>query len=209
LFNVITGYLAPTAGKIVFNDHDITRMEPHKIAKLGIGRTFQASSLFMKTTVFDNVFTGFHLRYKGGAWNAFLNTLALGKEEDVIRQKVIEILDFLELTPHKDKLAQELSSGYRKALAIGVALAVNPKLLLLDEPATTLSPDKVEMIMKLIMKVRLTGTTIIMIEHNMKAIMDYCDRIAVLAYGKKIAEGLPQEIRENKKVIESYLGAMG
>ena len=100
----------------------------------------------------------------------------------------------------------ELSSGYLRLLAIGIALATNPKLILLDEPVTTLSPDKVEMVMELITRVRHLGTTVMVIEHNMKAIMDYCDRIIVLAYGKKIAEGLPQEVRENRGVIESYLG---
>jgi branched-chain amino acid transport system ATP-binding protein len=133
---------------------------------------------------------------------------AARKEDKTARQKVMEMLDFLELTEHKDKLTEELSSGFKRAVAIGIALVSSPKLLLLDEPVTTLSPDRVERIMKLLMKLRETGTTIVMIEHNMKAIMDYCDRIAVLAFGKNIAVGSAQQIRGNKEVIEAYLGEM-
>jgi len=118
----------------------------------------------------------------------------------------MEMLEFTGLMPHKDKLAGELSSGYQKVLALSIALATDPKLLLLDEPVTTLSPDKVEMVMGLTTKVRDTGITVVVIEHNMKAIMDFCDRIIVLAYGKKLAEGLPQQIKEDKEVIEAYLG---
>jgi branched-chain amino acid transport system ATP-binding protein len=121
----------------------------------------------------------------------------------------MEILNFTGLASQKDKLAKNLSSGNQKLLAISIAFATNPKLLLLDEPVTTLSPQMVKRVMELVAKVRRAGTTVIIIEHNMKAIMDYCDRIVVLAYGKKIAEGLPQEIRENKEVIEAYLGVMG
>ena len=209
LFNVINGFYAPTTGKVVFEGKDITGLRPDQIAQRGIGRSFQASTLFMKSTVFNNVFTAFHMSHKQQAWKALLNTPSVREEERIIRQKAMEILDFMGLASQKDKLAAELSSGYQKALAISIAFATNPKLLLLDEAVTTLSPDKVEMIMKLVTKVRGAGTTVVVIEHNMKAIMDYCDRIVVLAYGRKIAEGLPQEIRENKEVVEAYLGAMG
>jgi len=208
LYNVVTGYLTPQTGRVVFDGRDITRWESHKLAKIGIGRTFQLSSLFAKTTVFDCIFTAFHRRYKAGWWPTLLNTPAAREEESIMRQEIMEIVDFLELTEHKDKLAEELSSGYKRSLAIGIALAASPRLLLLDEPVTTLSPDRVERIMALLMKVRQAGTTIVIIEHDMKAIMDYCDRIAVLAFGKKIAEGSAQEIRENRGVIEAYLGEM-
>jgi branched-chain amino acid transport system ATP-binding protein len=121
----------------------------------------------------------------------------------------MEILGFVGLASQKDKIAENLSSGWQKTLAIAIALTTNAELLLLDEPVTTLSPDRVEIIMKLVSKIRDTGTTVLIIEHNMKAIMDYCDRIIVLAYGKRIAEGLPSQIRINKEVIESYLGEIG
>lgn len=208
LFNVITGYLEPASGNVIFDGRDITRMNPHDIAKVGIGRTFQLSTLFAKTTVFDCLLTAFHRLYQAPWWKVLLDTPAAREEDKTARQKVMEILDFLELTEHKDKLTEELSSGFKRALAIGIALVSEPRLLLLDEPVTTLSPDRVERIMELLMKVREIGTTIVIIEHNMKAIMAYCDRIAVLAFGKKIAEGSAQEIRDNKEVIEAYLGEM-
>ena len=208
LFNVVTGYLEPVNGKVIFDGRDITRMKPHNIAKVGIGRTFQLSSLFPKTTVSNCLLTACHRHYKTPWWKTLLNMPAICKEDETARQKVREILDFLELTVHEDKLAEGLSSAFKRALAIGIALGSEPRLLLLDEPITTLSPDRVEKIMELMMKVRQAGTTIVIIEHNMKAIMDYCDRIAVLAFGRKIAEGSAQQIRNNKEVIESYLGEM-
>jgi branched-chain amino acid transport system ATP-binding protein len=121
---------------------------------------------------------------------------------------VEEIIDFLGLTPHKHKAADELSSGFRRTLAVGVAIAAQPRLLLLDEPVTTMSADRVEMIMQLVRKLRDSGTTVAIIEHNMKAIMDHCDRIAVLAFGQKLAEGRPDEVKDNKEVVEAYLGEM-
>ncbi len=129
--------------------------------------------------------------------------------EREIEEKAIELMAFTGLSPHKDKLAGELSSGFQKALAISIGYTTNPKLLLLDEPVTTLSEDRVEMVMELILKLRDAGTTIVVIEHNFKAIATYCDRIVALGYGTKIAEGTAQEIRENKTVVESYLGEMG
>jgi branched-chain amino acid transport system ATP-binding protein len=141
-------------------------------------------------------------------WKSFLHTSSARKEEKILREKAMEILDFTGLASQKDKFAENLSSGYQKTLAISIALSTNPDLLLLDEPVTTLSPDRVEMIMDLVNKVRGSGTTVVVIEHNMKAIMDYCDRIVVMAYGRNIAEGLPNEIRDNRDVIEAYLGDM-
>ena len=208
LFNVISGFFPPMSGSVIFNGEDITGLRADQIARKGIGRTFQASTVFMQSTVFDNVYSAYYMHYKEPAWKAFLHTASVREEERVIKRKAMEILEFTGLASQKDKIAGNLSSGYKKVLAISITLATNPKLLLLDEPATMLSPDKVEMIMELITKVRSTGTTVVIIEHNMKAIMDYCARIVVLAYGGKIAEGSPQEIRENKEVIEAYLGVM-
>lgn len=208
LFNVITGFFPQTSGKVIFQGKDITGLRPDQIARKGIGRAFQDLALCLYSTAFENVFTAFHRSYKTGLWSAFLRTKSIREEERVFRQKTMDIIDFMGLLPHKDKLAANLSCGYQKALSISIAFATNPKLLLLDEPVTTLSPDQVEMIMELVIKVRNTGTAVVIIEHNMKAIMDYCDRIVVLAHGKKIAEGLPHEIRENKDVIEAYLGVM-
>lgn len=206
LFNVVTGYYRPTKGKVVFNGGDITGLSPNAIAKLGLVRTFQASDLFKTQTVMENMMVAHYLQTRTGVWSYAFNSRSSRETESNLCRRSVEILEFTGLIPYEDKLAGELSSGYQKALSISIAFATNPKLLLLDEPVTTLSPDKVEMVMELVTKVRDTGTTVIIIEHNMKAIMDYCDRIIVLAYGKKIAEGLPQEIAENKEVIEAYLG---
>jgi ABC-type branched-subunit amino acid transport system ATPase component len=126
--------------------------------------------------------------------------------EAELLQRAMELMEFTGLLPHKDKLARQLSSGFQKTLALTIALATNAKLLLLDEPVTTLSTDRVEMLMALVSEVRNRGTTVVIIEHNMKAIMDYCNRIVVLGFGKKIAEGLPEEIQENEDVVEAYLG---
>lgn len=209
LFNLITGFLKPTAGKIVFKDEEITGLRPDQIAKKSIGRSFQDLALCPQLSAFENIYSAHHTHYKTSLWRAFLHTKAVSSEEKKMKEKTEEIMKFMGLVPHQGKLAGTLSSGFQKALSISVAFALQPQLLLLDEPATTLSPDRVEMIMELVKKVRDSGTTVIIIEHNMKAIMDYCNRIAVIAYGRKLAEGSALEIQENKEVVESYLGAQG
>jgi branched-chain amino acid transport system ATP-binding protein len=203
---VIAGFFLPTSGKIIFDGEDITGLRADQIAKKGIARTFQQSTLFTQLTVFDNVFATFHMYYKEPRWKAFLHTPSVRREEEVARQRTMEVLKFAGLASQKDKLANTLSSGYQKMLSIAMAFALQPKLLLLDEPVTTLSPDKVEMVMNLVTEIRKAGATVIVVEHNMKAIMDYCDRIVVLAYGRQLAEGKPQEIQENRDVIEAYIG---
>jgi len=208
LFNLVTGFHKPTSGRVKFKGEDVTGLRPDQLARRGIVRTFQALTLFRQSTVFDNVFNAFHMHYKQPGWKAFLHTPSVSREEDTFKQRAMEILDVTGLTAQKDKLAGSLSSGYCKLLAIAISLATNPKLLLLDEPVTTLSPDKVEMVMEVVTRVRSAGTTVVTIEHNMKAIMDYCDRIVVLAHGRKIAEGLPREIAKNERVVEAYLGSM-
>ena len=207
LFHLISGFLKPSQGNILFRGKDITGMKAHKIAQMGIARTFQASTVFRPLTVFDNVYTALHMHYRTHIVKSFFHTRSSHNEDRSAIEKALEILEFMGLASQRLKIAGELSSGYQKALAIGIAFATHPKLLLLDEPITTLSANQIEIVMNLVTKVRNTGTTVIIIEHNMKVVMDYCDRIAVLAYGKKIAEGSAREIRENKDVVEAYLGA--
>jgi branched-chain amino acid transport system ATP-binding protein len=209
LFNIIAGSLPPTSGGVIFKGEEITGLRANQIARKGIGRTFQAATVFGEFTVFENVYTALHTSYRSSPWRSALGTRAVRKEEETLRQRAMELLEFTGLASQKDKLAASLSSGNHKLLAISNAFATNPKLLLLDEPVTTLSQQIVEKVMGLITNLRKAGTTVVIIEHNMKAIMNFCDRIAVLAYGIKIAEGLPHEIRENKQVIEAYLGVMG
>jgi len=206
LFNVISGFFPPTSGQVLFDGRDITGLKAHEIAHLGISRTFQASTLFMKLSVLDNVFTGYHMSYKTSIWKRLLRRPAALKEEEMLRQKAMEILGFMGLAPLKDELAANLPHGHQRILGVCLALATNPKLLLLDEPVTGMNPSETQNMIDLIRRIRDRGITIVIVEHDMKAVMNLCDRISVLSYGKKIAEGLPQEIRENKEVIEAYLG---
>jgi branched-chain amino acid transport system ATP-binding protein len=209
LFNVISGFFPHTSGKVIFDGRDITGLKAHEIARLGISRTFQASTLFMGIPVLDNVFTGYHMSYKTSIWKRLLRTSSAIKEEGLLRQRAIEILEFAGLASLKDELAANLPHGYQRILGICMALATNPKLLLLDEPATGMNAVEVQNIVGLIRQIRDRGVTIVVVEHDMKAVMNLCDRIVVLNYGRKIAEGLPEEIRENREVVEAYLGKEG
>lgn len=206
LFNVISGFLLPTSGEVIFKGEKVTGLEPAKLVRRGIVRTFQASKLFMESSVFDNVFTACHVNYKSSACWAFLHSFAVRKEEQELRQKVMEILEFMDLASVKDELAGNLPHGHQRVLGMCIALACNPKLLLLDEPITGMNPEETSTLVDLIRRIRDKGITIIIVEHDMRAVMSLCGRIIVLNYGKKIAEGLPQEIRTSKEVIECYLG---
>lgn len=206
LFNVISGFFPPTSGQVIFDDRDITGLKAHEIAHLGISRTFQASTLFMNLSVLDNVFTGYHLSYKTSMWRRLLRRPSALKEEEMLRQRAMEILGVMGLAPLKDELAANLPHGHQRILGVCLVLATNPKLLLLDEPVTGMNLSETQTMIDLIRQIRDRGITIVIVEHDMKAVMNLCDRISVLNYGKKIAEGLPQEIRENKEVIEAYLG---
>jgi len=206
LFNVISGFFPPTSGKVIFGGRDIVGLKAHEIAHLGISRTFQASTLFMRLSVLDNVFTGYHLSYKTSMWRRLLRRPSALKEEEMLRQRAMEILGVMGLASLKDELAANLPHGHQRVLGVCLALATNPKLLLLDEPVTGMNLSETQTMIDLIRQIRDRGITIVIVEHDMKAVMNLCDRISVLNYGKKIAEGLPQEIRENKEVIEAYLG---
>jgi len=209
LFNVISGFFPPTSGKVTFDSRDITGLKAHQIAHLGISRTFQASTLFMKISVLDNVFTGYHMSYKTSIWKRLLRMPSALNEEEMLRQRTMEILGFMGLESLKDELAANLPHGHQRILGVCMALATNPKLLLLDEPVTGMNPEETQTMIDLIRQIRDRGVTIVVVEHDMRAVMNLCDRILVLNYGRKIAEGLPEEIRDNKEVVEAYLGKEG
>jgi len=205
-FNVITGVYPPTLGSVLFMNQDITGLKTYKIAQFKIARNFQDSILFMKLSVLDNVVAGFHGNYKKAEWKSFMYIPSARKEERAAKRKALEILEFMGLASLKDELAANLPHGHQRILGICIALATNPKLLLLDEPATGMNPEETSNLIMLVKRIRDNGITIILVEHDMQAVMNLCNRIVVLNYGRKIAEGLPDEITKNEEVIEAYLG---
>lgn len=205
LFNLVTGVLRPTRGKVMFDGNDITNKKPHQVAELGIGRTFQLNPLFANFTVLQNVSASFHLHPRSSLLDIYFNTATYRNNEAYILEQSLEILKLVGLDQVKDELAKNLPHGYQKMLGIARALAVKPKLLLLDEPIAGMNPDEIDFTMTGIRKTRQQGTTIVVVEHNMR-IMDLCDRVVVINFGKKITEGLPKEVRENQEVIQAYFG---
>ena len=205
-FNVISGFYPPSSGSINFEGQEITADPTYKFARIGIARTFQTTHLFTEGTVLDNLIVGYRLKTKMGIWDAIFSTPRARREERAAREKAEEVLDFIGLSSLVEEPVVNISQEAAKRLAIGLALATEPRLLLLDEPAAGINHDETNGLAKLIKKIQRAGITVCLIEHKMQMVMDLADRIIVLNYGRKIAEGTPKEVNNNERVIEAYLG---
>jgi branched-chain amino acid transport system ATP-binding protein len=206
IFNLISGIFKVSSGSITFKGQNISKKNPHEISRVGICRTFQLKTIFDDLTVLQNVMLGGCIK-KGlgiGFWDAFLPKTKKRKE---LEKSAIEMIEHVGLADHKDELAKNLPHGFRQAMTVAMALMTEPEVLLLDEPVSGMNVKEIIWIMGLINSLRQNGKrSILLIEHHMKAVMDYCDRIVVINFGSKIAEGHPEEIRQNEDVIAAYLG---
>ena len=206
VFNMITGVYPPTEGTITYKGNRLNHLRSSRIIAQGIARTFQNIRLFKSMTVLENVQVGMHCRTHSGAVRALLKTPAEKQEENEIAEKSMEILDFIGLAHLRNDYASGLPYGEQRRLEIARAMATQPQLLLLDEPAAGMNPRETADLMDLIIKLRETGLTIFLVEHDMKLVMGISEIVIVLDYGQKIAEGSPKEIQRNERVIEAYLG---
>jgi branched-chain amino acid transport system ATP-binding protein len=207
-FKVITGDFPLTRGAVILEDKDISGLPPHRVARLGVVRTFQMNTLFPHLTVLENVEAGRHLHSGLRIVQALFNSPSNRQKEKELACRALEVLEFMGLSDFKDEKALNLPHGHQRSLGIAVALAAQPRLLLLDEPLTGMNTAEVATMLDTIRRIRdQNATTIVVVEHNMKGVMALCERLVVMNFGKKIAEGRPEEITKNKDVIEAYLGS--
>ncbi len=205
-FNICSGIYPPTHGNIIFNGEVISKLSSEKIARKGLARTFQNIQLFKFMSVLDNVKIGFHIRTKSNIFDAIVHSKRYKEDEKFAIEKGLEVLDKVGLIEYKDTLAGNLAYGIQRKVEIARALASDPKVLLLDEPAAGMNPLETLSLMEFIKKLNSDGYTIVVIEHDMKFVMNSCNRILVLNFGEKIAEGNPDEIKSDKVVNEAYFG---
>lgn len=206
VFALVSGFLPVTSGRVIFQGKDITDHAPFRIARAGIARAFQQSLTFEGMTVVDNVLVGFHKVHRTGLAGSVMRSARARAEERELEEKAMVILEFLGLAALRDEQPQSLPHGHQKALGIAVALASDPKLLLLDEPATGMNPSESDMMIEYIRQVRDRGTTVVVVEHDMRVVRSVCDRLVCMNFGQKLCEGDADYVTSHPEVCEAYLG---
>ena len=204
MFKNIAGFYAPTMGNIIYRGQNIEGKKPHVISEMGIVRTFQETTLFQELSVFENALVGCHIKARTDLFSAIFGLDR--QKQNAAAENVMEVLDFMGLSDRKNQLASELPLGSQRALAMSIALVSEPKLMLMDEPFAGMNPEETNHMMDLTREVQESGITIVLVEHDMKAVMGLCHYLTVLNFGQLLAEGTPKEIRSNDKVIEAYMG---
>lgn len=209
VFNLVSGVLKPTRGTVTYGGENITGLKTNELAQRGLVRTFQSNTVFPNFTVMENALMGCHIHTGIGLARDLMNTPSMRMKRDQTSEKAAEMVNFVGLADYSTEIAKTLSYGHQRALGVCIALAADPKLLMLDEPVTGMTVKDKEIMMDLIRRIRQRGMTVLLVEHDMRVVMGLCDRIAVLNSGNKIAQGTPQEIQMNDQVIKAYWGDKG